>query len=160
MTGEAHLSEADGVAAGEIALRRRMMALCALATREELARAVTVQAPVGETRMLRAPEAGLAMLRGRMGGDGRGFNLGEASVTRAAIVADGRVGHAWHLGRDREKARLAAILDALWQDEARREAVEQALAPVARRIAAEDARRRRQAAATRVNFFTMTRGDD
>src|SRR5205814_1750278 len=75
------------------------------------------------------------MLRGRMGGDGRAFNLGEATVTRAAVVlADGRTGFAYQLGRDRIKARAAAIIDALWQGE-ERAAVENALAPVRARLA-------------------------
>ena len=34
---------------------------------------------------LRAAETGLVMLRGRIGGDGDPFNLGEATVTRAAV---------------------------------------------------------------------------
>jgi alpha-D-ribose 1-methylphosphonate 5-triphosphate synthase subunit PhnG len=101
------------------------------------------------------------MLRGRMGGDGAPFNLGEASVTRAAVELEGGpVGFAYHLGRDAGKARAAATLDALWQDEARRADVETALRPVRERIEAERATRARQVAATRVDFFTLVRGDD
>ena len=44
------------------------------------------------------------MLRGRIGGDGAPFNLGEASVTRAAVqIASGEVGIAYILGRDEKK---------------------------------------------------------
>jgi alpha-D-ribose 1-methylphosphonate 5-triphosphate synthase subunit PhnG len=101
------------------------------------------------------------MARGRIGGDGRPFNLGEMTVTRAAVrLPEGETGFAYHLGRDRTKARLAAILDALWQRPERRGAVEAALAPVAARRAAEDAAEARRTAATRVNFFTMARGED
>ena len=100
------------------------------------------------------------MLRGRMGGDGRPFNLGEATVTRAAVVLpDGRTGFAWQLGRDREKARAAAVIDALWQGE-ERAAIEGALAPIRARIAETESRAARRTAATRVNFFTMVRGED
>src|SRR5512139_3658243 len=35
--------------------------------------------------VLRAPETGLVMLRGRMGATGAAFNLGEATVTRCAV---------------------------------------------------------------------------
>nr|WP_269812739.1 phosphonate C-P lyase system protein PhnG [Aurantimonas marina] len=61
---------------------------------------------------LRAPEAGLVMRRGRIGG-GAPFNLGEACVARASVrLASGEVGHAMVLGRDTDHARLAAFFDA------------------------------------------------
>jgi len=140
--------------------RRAVMALCAAATGAELARAVAAcGAPQAED--LRVPEIGLVMATGRIGGDGRPFNLGEVSVTRAAVrLADGRTGFAYHLGRDRRRARDAAILDALWQGEAARKPVEAALEPVARRTAAEAAAEARRTAATRVDFLTLARGED
>ncbi len=92
-------------------------------------------------RICARAEIGLVMATGRIGGDGRPFNLGEVSVTRAAVrLADGRTGFAYHLGRDRRRARQAAILDALWQGD--RAGVEAALAPVARRQAEERPPRR------------------
>jgi alpha-D-ribose 1-methylphosphonate 5-triphosphate synthase subunit PhnG len=100
------------------------------------------------------------MLRGRMGGDGRAFNLGEATVTRAAVrLADGRTGFAYQLGRDAAKARVSAVLDALCQG-AEREAVEAALAPIRRRVETEALAKARRVAATKVDFFTMVRGED
>ncbi len=115
----------------------------------------------GGAEMLRAPEIGLVMVRGRIGGDGAPFNLGEATVTRAAVsLPGGVIGFGHVLGRDREKARLAALADALWQAPATRDAVEALLAPVRERIAAETALKRERAAATRVDFFTMVRGDN
>jgi alpha-D-ribose 1-methylphosphonate 5-triphosphate synthase subunit PhnG len=100
------------------------------------------------------------MARGRIGGTGAAFNVGEASVTRAAVrLASGEIGIAYQLGRDRQKARSAALLDALWQT-ARRPEVEAALAAVAERIAAERALKARRVAATKVEFFTMARGED
>ena len=51
---------------------------------------------------LREPENGLVMVRGRIGGDGAPFNLGEATVSRAAVrLATGEVGFGYTLGRDR-----------------------------------------------------------
>jgi alpha-D-ribose 1-methylphosphonate 5-triphosphate synthase subunit PhnG len=142
--------------------RQDAMRVCALARTDEIAAALDGLAPVPRLRDLRRPETGLVMLRGRMGGDGRPFNLGEATVTRAAVAMDddGPPGFAYHLGRDAPKARGAAALDALWQRPDRREAVERALAPIRDRIAAEDARAARRAAATRVDFFTLVRGED
>ena len=67
---------------------------------------------------LREPENGLVMLRGRIGGDGAPFNLGEATVSRAAVrLSSGEVGFGYTLGRDRYKARLIALCDALIQTE-------------------------------------------
>jgi alpha-D-ribose 1-methylphosphonate 5-triphosphate synthase subunit PhnG len=111
---------------------------------------------------LRAPETGLVMLRGRIGGDGAAFNLGEATVTRAAVqIAWGEVGIAYVLGRDQQKARLSAVCDALWQSKRYRDALERCvLAPIRMRVDAERERQRAQTAATRVDFFTLVRGED
>jgi alpha-D-ribose 1-methylphosphonate 5-triphosphate synthase subunit PhnG len=137
------------------------MRLCAHATRAELDQALAGLMPLPAYEPLRAPQSGLVMLQGRIGGDGAPFNLGEASASRAAIrLASGEMGFAYHLGRDLTKANAAAVLDALWQDTGRRQAVEAALQPVADRLAGEAARTARQSAATRVNFFTMVRGED
>ncbi|MBN9434666.1 MAG: phosphonate C-P lyase system protein PhnG [Bosea sp.] len=151
----------DPAAAGAgIAARQALMAATAMARRDELEAALASLGPVPAASALRAPESGLVMLRGRAGGDGRPFNLGEATVTRAAIrLADGRTGFAYQLGRDAAKARLAAILDGLAQG-AERAAVEAALAPIRARIAAEAETKARRVAATRVDFFTMVRGED
>ncbi len=65
---------------------------------------------------LREPENGLVMVRGRIGGDGAPFNLGEATVSRAAVrIASGEVGFGYTLGRDAEKARMIALCDAMVQ---------------------------------------------
>ena len=144
----------------EVAARQAVMALCADAGRDDLDAALRVlDAPA--VADLRPPETGLVMATGRIGGDGRPFNLGEVSVTRAAIrLPDGIAGFAYHLGRDRTKARLAAILDALWQDPARRARVEAALQPAARRADATRRQAARRTAATRVDFLTLARGED
>ena len=56
------------------------------------------------------------MVRGRVGGDGAPFNLGEATVSRAAVrLSTGEVGFGYTLGRDGEKAQLIALCDALVQ---------------------------------------------
>lgn len=140
--------------------RRAAMAVCAEAEAAELGRIAADLLGAGAVEDLRPPQTGLVMLRGRIGGDGAPFNLGEATVTRAAVrLGSGETGFAYHLGRDVPKARAAAILDALWQSP-RRAAVEQALAPVERRLAEALTRQDRRTAATRVNFFTLVRGED
>ncbi|CAA9347946.1 MAG: Alpha-D-ribose 1-methylphosphonate 5-triphosphate synthase subunit PhnG [uncultured Microvirga sp.] len=147
--------------AGEVGLRQAVMALCAQADPGELLAALERIEHGLDVEDLRRTETGLVMVRGRIGGDGRPFNLGEATVTRAAVrIASGETGFAYQLGRDAPKARHAAILDALWQSETHREAVEAALGPIRDRLADECAGAERQTAATRVNFFTMVRGED
>lgn len=139
--------------------RKRAMAILAEAHPDELEAAFRAYAHI-EAATLRAPETGLVMVRGRIGGGGAPFNLGEATTTRASVQLDtGEIGHAYALGSDGEAVRLAAIFDALWQrqpDDIER----QVLAPIAERIGRQDAQKAGETAATRVNFFTMVRGDD
>ena len=142
--------------------RRRAMALIAKARADELAAPIAEVAQTRAARELKPVETGLVMLRGRIGGDGAPFNLGEATVTRAIIELDtGERGFAHILGRDHKRARLAALADALWQRDETRARIETAiLAPVAARLAAEAAKTRAETAATRVDFFTLVRGED
>jgi alpha-D-ribose 1-methylphosphonate 5-triphosphate synthase subunit PhnG len=144
------------------ASRRGAMAVLAQAHAEEIEQALRAVIHPIDYVELRAPETGLVMLRGRIGGDGAAFNLGEATVTRAAVqIASGEVGIAYILGRDQRKARLNAISDALWQSKRYRDAVEQrVLAPIRTRVDAERDRQRAKTAATRVDFFTLVRGED
>ena len=113
----------------------------------------------GHTRV-RGPEVGLVMVRGRAGGGGAPFNLGEASVARASVrIVSGEVGHGYCLGRDLAKAEAIAVIDALWQRDTA--AVETGIIEPLRALAASgDQKRRDEAAATRVDFFTMVRGDN
>ena len=111
-------------------------------------------------RVVRGPETGLVMVRGRAGGGGNPFNLGEATVTRATVrIATGEVGHSYALGRDGEKAVKAALVDALWQRAPAR-IEEKILGPLRAERTNADGKRKAETAATKVNFFTMVRGDD
>ena len=112
--------------------------------------------------MLRPPEAGLVMLRGRMGSTGAAFNLGEATTTRCAVrLADGAEGHAYVMGRNGAHAKLAAVLDALLQTAEHGEEVrERVIDPLAQRLNQSNVAAAAKAAATKVDFFTMVRGDD
>lgn len=142
--------------------RRAALAILARAEAPELAAGLAALDPVPDFETIRAPESGLVMARGRIGGGGAPFNLGEVTVTRAVVRAGtGEVGFGHVLGRDAERALLVAKLDALWQAERTRPVVDAAvIVPVGRRLAAEDAATRRKTEATRVNFFTLVRGED
>ena len=151
-----------GQEAREQAGRKAAMATLVQSSGDDLARLWSEAGLPLEAELLRGPETGLVTVRGRIGGGGAPFNVGEATVTRATVrLPTGQVGHSYMLGRDRKKARLAAIADALWQDPAQRQSVETALvAPL--RAAQGEAREKRRAetAATKVDFFTMVRGED
>jgi alpha-D-ribose 1-methylphosphonate 5-triphosphate synthase subunit PhnG len=144
------------------AARKAAMATLAMAESDEIRRLWEAAGLVADAQMLRGPETGLVTVRGRIGGGGAPFNFGEATVTRAtARLPGGEIGHAYALGRDKEKAKLSAIADALWQDPSRRAEVEEkVIAPLRAAQAAADGKRRAETAATRVDFFTMVRGED
>jgi alpha-D-ribose 1-methylphosphonate 5-triphosphate synthase subunit PhnG len=142
------------------AQRRAAMAVLADATAGEIeGRLSAVSLPAHEN--LREGESGLVMLRGRIGGDGAPFNLGEATVSRAAVrLAGGEVGFGYTLGRDREKARMIALCDALVQsDEFADEVETRVIAPLRAAMLARRSARAAEAAATRVDFYTMVRGE-
>ena len=146
----------------DLAGRRAAMATLAHAEADELRRLWRESSLPVEAQLLRGPETGLVTLRGRIGGGGAPFNVGEATVTRATVrLPDGTVGHAYALGRDKDKARLSATADALWQLPALRAEVEaKLLAPRRATAAAADQKRRAETAATKVDFFTLVRGED
>jgi alpha-D-ribose 1-methylphosphonate 5-triphosphate synthase subunit PhnG len=110
---------------------------------------------------LRQPETGMVMVRGRAGGTGQRFNLGEMTMTRCAVrLPDGRVGHGYVGGRDKQHATRAALIDALMQDAAQRGALDAAIiAPLEQAARAARETASRKAAATKVDFFTMVRGE-
>jgi alpha-D-ribose 1-methylphosphonate 5-triphosphate synthase subunit PhnG len=111
--------------------------------------------------LLRAPEIGAVMVRGRVGATGAAFNLGEMTVTRASVrLATGEVGHAWVQGRDRGHALRAAVIDALMQTADAAGLTARVLDPLLAEAGAARADRADRAAATKVDFFTMVRGED
>lgn len=140
--------------------RSAWMGLLARAPAEELAQLWRAcgQSPAHE--WLRPPETGMVMLRGRAGATGAPFNLGEMTVTRASVrLTSGPVGHAYVQGRGAEHARIAALVDALMQTGAAQALQAAVLDPLARAEADRRRQRAAKAAATKVEFFTMVRGE-
>jgi alpha-D-ribose 1-methylphosphonate 5-triphosphate synthase subunit PhnG len=112
-------------------------------------------------RWLRAPEVGGVMVQGRAGGTGAPFNLGEMTVTRCALALEGgTVGHAYVQGRDKRQAEQAALVDALMQGPEAGRVRAAVLEPLAAEMEARAGLRAAKAAATKVEFFTLVRGDD
>ncbi|MEH2588807.1 phosphonate C-P lyase system protein PhnG [Bradyrhizobium sp. AZCC 1721] len=110
---------------------------------------------------LREPENGLVMVRGRVGGDGAPFNFGEATVSRAAVrLATGEIGFGYVLGRDRRKAQMIALCDAMVQStELSGEVETKVIGPLRAAMIADRNRKAAETAATRVDFYTMVRGE-
>lgn len=139
--------------------RRRWMSVLA---KSPLAALEAACKPLGElprAQPLRQPETGLVMVRGRIGGSGAKFNLGEVPVTRCAVrLESGTVGMAWVQGRDARHAELAAHLDALLQEPRHHRTIQQqVIEPL---LAQQNAQRdliARKAAATKVEFYTLAR---
>lgn len=144
-------------ASPDVAARQRWMSVLAKSPEERMRACLAGLAPLPGFSVLRGPEAGLVMLRGRAGGTGGRFNLGEMTVTRCTVRSEtGFVGHAYVAGRDAAQAELAARLDAALQDPALHDALERAVvAPLEAQQQAARETVRRKAAATRVQFFTM-----
>lgn len=141
--------------------RRSWMSLLAKAPPPELDRLWRGTGLDPAYSYLRAPEVGGVMVRGRAGATGAPFNLGEMTVTRCAIRLDsGEVGHAYVQGRDRAHATVAALIDALMQTGQAKEVREGVLMPLGDALAASRRVRAAKAAATKVDFFTMVRGED
>jgi alpha-D-ribose 1-methylphosphonate 5-triphosphate synthase subunit PhnG len=154
------MSTGNGGNNGSTARRRAAMAVLAHARAADIAACLdAVTLPAHED--LRTGENGLVMVRGRIGGDGAPFNLGEATISRAAVrLASGEVGFGYTLGRDREKAKLIALCDALVQSREHVDIIEaKVIAPLRAAISTRHAQRAAETAATRVDFYTMVRGE-
>jgi alpha-D-ribose 1-methylphosphonate 5-triphosphate synthase subunit PhnG len=145
----------------DAAARRDWLAVLARAATAQLESCYAKAAPWPAVERVRPPEIGMVMLRGRVGGTGQPFNLGEASLTRCAMrIAGGALGVGYTLGRDRRKAELVALFDALLQDQAGRARwLAEVVEPLRRQQAAQRDTTARAAAGSRVDFFTMVRGE-
>ena len=145
-----------------IAERQRWMGALATAPGPRLKAMWDALDGIPPYQILRAPETGLVMTRGRVGGAGAAFNIGEMTVTRWSVrLADGTVGHAYLAGRDKAQAERAAVLDALLQRSETAAAIqEQIIQPLLDERTARDRSRAAKVAATKVDFFTMVRGED
>jgi alpha-D-ribose 1-methylphosphonate 5-triphosphate synthase subunit PhnG len=142
------------------AQRRAAMAVLAHSDAAEIARRLEkITVPAYEN--LREGENGLVMVRGRIGGDGAPFNLGEATLSRAAVrLSTGEVGFGYTLGRDRQKARMIALCDAMVQSDEFADVVESTvLAPLRVAMIAARSQKAAETAATRVDFYTLVRGE-
>lgn len=129
---------------------------------------------------LRSPEIGLAMVRGRAGGVGDAFNLGEITLTRCVVhladlgehttstvsaesaegLAEAGIGFGYVVGRSPRHAELAALCDALLQQGLWHHPVmSKVIEPLQQTMQQAIAQQQQQTAATQVEFFTLLRGE-
>ena len=141
--------------------RKKWMSLLAKAPEGRTAALLDIATARPGFDWLRAPEVGSVMVRGRMGGTGDAFNMGEMTVTRCALkLGCGTVGHGYVQGRRKACAEAAALIDALMQTQAAPRIQAGVLDPLTEETKARQTSRADKAAATKVDFFTMSRGED
>ena len=140
--------------------RQQALAVLAAAPSRALAELWESWSDKPQHQAVRRPETGLVMVRGRAGGGGQPFNLGEATVSRASVrLESGEVGHGYCLGRDMAKAEAIAVIDALFQRQPQ-DVESKIIEPLRTLTNNADGKRRDESAATKVDFFTMVRGDN
>lgn len=145
----------------ENATRKAWMGLLAKAPEGRVSALLDAKLERPAFTWLRAPEIGSTMVRGRAGGTGAPFNLGEMTVTRCALtLRTGEVGHAYIQGRRKADAGAAALVDAMMQGPAADTVRAAVLKPLEDEQMATKTARASKAAATKVEFFTMARGED
>jgi len=148
---------ADTPSDPHIAARQKWMSVLARTSRTRLETEWSENHGSESWTHLREPQIGMVMVRGRAGGAGQRFNLGEMTVTRCAVtLSDGTVGHSYVKGRDRIQAQYAALFDAVMlRDGSARDFIDT--------LATEQAAAKRdhacKVAATKVDFFTLVRGE-
>lgn len=142
----------------DIAPRQRWMAV--LARAGDRLTDYEHQLKDADYQLIRPAEIGMTLVRGRMGGTGAAFNLGEMTMTRCVVrFADGRTGYSYLVGRNKRQAELAALADAHLQGNDRQRWLDLLIEPLECIQRAQRAERQAEAASTRVEFVTMVRGE-
>ncbi|MFT5719774.1 MAG: alpha-D-ribose 1-methylphosphonate 5-triphosphate synthase subunit PhnG [Motiliproteus sp.] len=142
--------------------RQHWMSVMAKSSSELVTRLSATHVDSTEFETIRAPEVGLTQVRARMGGTGSEFNLGDMTLCRCVVRSQaGHYGYSYIAGRNKAHARRAAELDALLQSEAHRPLLrQQVIAPLEGVLLEEQQHKTAETRATKVNFFTLVRGED
>jgi alpha-D-ribose 1-methylphosphonate 5-triphosphate synthase subunit PhnG len=141
------------------ARRQRWLSVLAKAPPGRVAALWEALGPVPAYSLLRRPETGLVMVKGRISGSGAPFCAGEMTTTRAAVrLESGEMGIGYVGGRGTRHAEIAAAIDALGQRADWQDRLEAAIvAPLEAEAAARRHAIAARAAATKVEFFTVAR---
>ena len=135
----------------DTATRQHWMSVLAHSQPAELAARLNALNITADYEVIRAAETGLVQIQARMG-----------TLTRAAVrLTDGTLGYSWVLGRDKQHAERCALIDALMQQNRHFQNLSETLiAPLDADRMARIAARQAEVNASRVDFFTMVRGDN
>jgi alpha-D-ribose 1-methylphosphonate 5-triphosphate synthase subunit PhnG len=141
--------------------RKEWLGILARASTDELEKLLSPLISTLKMRWVRPPEIGMIMLRARIGGIGDLFNMGEATITRCAVQLEpGALGIGYTLGREKRKAELIAIADALLQDTLVQNKLLQTIISTIKSNQTERIHQEQsEMAKSKVEFFTMVRGD-
>ncbi|MBD1574147.1 phosphonate C-P lyase system protein PhnG [Vibrio sp. S17_S38] len=143
-------------------LRQYWMSVLATTDFERLSDLWQAQSFTPDYQLIRAPEIGLAQVQARMGGTGNRFNVGDITVTRCVVkLANGDLGYSYLSGRNKAHAELAAVIDALMQSQTyQHELMLSLIEPLQTLRDQKHQQRQQQVASSKVDFFTLVRGDD
>lgn len=146
----------------DTAQRQKWMAVLAHSQPAELAAIWAEQKLKPDYQVIRKAETGLAQIQARMGATGQRFFAGDTTLTRAVIqLANGTYGYSYIAGRDKAHAELCAVIDALMQESVRFQTLQETvIAPLVANREQRLAARRAQINSSRVDFFTLVRGDN
>lgn len=141
--------------------RRHWMAVLAQSRPETLKRCCKSLKLTPDYQRLRPTQIGLVQLQARMEVTGGRFMVGDMTVSRAAVqLKDGTCGYSYVIGRNREHAERCAWLDALLQTNgATSQLWDSVIVPLHQQQQAQCAQQQDEVAASRVNFFTLVRGE-
>ncbi len=140
--------------------RQAWMAILAKSSLVDLEQQVKTLGKLPKYIFLRQSEIGLAMVRGRAGGTGETFNLGEMTVTRCVIKMEDIKGFGYVGGRSKRHAELAAVCDGLLQQNEWCDRVQESvIQPLQTKLSDRQQKQQSQTEATKVEFFTMLRGE-
>lgn len=111
--------------------------------------------------ILREPEIGLAQIRGKMANKGDVFNVGDTTITRASVqFKNDVVGHCYTMGRNLDKALTCAVIDGVLQHDQHNQVVMDAvIAPLQQAFIEKRKHRKQEIETSKVDFFTLVRGD-
>ncbi|SHN61572.1 phosphonate C-P lyase system protein PhnG [Desulfovibrio litoralis] len=163
MKEELHLSSPKGNI--NIQLRQKWMATLSCAELQDLEDAISLLPNTLSYHYLKAPEAGLIMLKAKTGDKSHTFNMGELLVTRCIVSLtweqQSTTGYAFIKGDSQRHAELAAVYDALMQIESFNKILSTKLiSPLNLKQKNKKQQMTKEIAETKVDFFTMVRGED
>lgn len=142
--------------------RQQWMSTLATADFEQLNQLWKTQSFTPSYQLIRAPEIGLAQVQARMGGTGNRFNVADVTVTRCVVkLTSGVLGYSYLSGRNKPHAELAAVIDGLMQSKRyQQELMLSIIEPLHATRMQKHQRRQQQVASSKVDFFTLVRGED